>query len=183
MTTETSLYKAAFRVALVSLGVLLVPLAAMQFTDEMNWGAMDFVLAGALLFGAGFTYQVLVKSRRSRVYRLAMAVAVATLVMLIVANLAVGIIGDEGNGANLLYAAVLLAAMAGSALAGFRPRGMARAMFGAAAVQALATGVAFYAGWVDSGAAGVLLGNTFFIALFGISGYWFHRAALEQNSE
>lgn len=39
------------RVALVTGLLLLVPLVAMQFTDEVRWNLADFVVAGALLFG------------------------------------------------------------------------------------------------------------------------------------
>ncbi len=31
--------------------LLLIPLMAMQFTDEVNWTLSDFVVAGALLLG------------------------------------------------------------------------------------------------------------------------------------
>ena len=31
--------------------ILLLPLVAMQFSNEMNWGLGDFAIAGVLLFG------------------------------------------------------------------------------------------------------------------------------------
>ena len=33
--------------------VLLIPLIAMQFTDEVNWSGGDFVFAALLLLGVG----------------------------------------------------------------------------------------------------------------------------------
>ncbi|WP_348671989.1 hypothetical protein [uncultured Abyssibacter sp.] len=45
------------RVLLPTVALLLVPLLAMQVTDEVAWGLMDFVAAAGLLLGAGFTYQ------------------------------------------------------------------------------------------------------------------------------
>ena len=42
-------HRSAVRVALVTAFVLLLPLVAMQFTDGVDWGVADFVLAGALL--------------------------------------------------------------------------------------------------------------------------------------
>ena len=47
-TTQTA-YRSAVRVALVTALVLLVPLVAMLFTDEVDWGVSDFVFAGVLL--------------------------------------------------------------------------------------------------------------------------------------
>ena len=47
-------YRPAVRVALATALILLVPLVAMQFTDEVDWALADFVVAGALLGGTGF---------------------------------------------------------------------------------------------------------------------------------
>ena len=33
--------------------LLLIPLIAMQFSDQVNWKLADFVIAGVLLFGTG----------------------------------------------------------------------------------------------------------------------------------
>ena len=57
-------------------------------------------------------------------------------------ELAVGIIGAEGNPANLIYAAVILVAAGGAALARLEAAGMSRAMLAAAGLQAAACGVA-----------------------------------------
>jgi hypothetical protein len=37
-------------------GLMLLPLLAMQFTDEVNWNAADFVALGALLAGVGIAF-------------------------------------------------------------------------------------------------------------------------------
>src|SRR5687768_3930776 len=51
-------------------------------------------------------------------------------------NLAVGVIGSEDNPFNLIYLAVIAVAVAGSAIAGFRATGLARAMVATALAQA-----------------------------------------------
>ena len=40
-------------VALVTVMLLLVPLVAMKITHEVDWSSGDFVVAAALIFGAG----------------------------------------------------------------------------------------------------------------------------------
>jgi len=81
------------RVALLTGLLLLVPLVAMQFTGEVRWNLADFVVAGALLFGAGATYQLLAARTDNLAYRAAVGVAVGATLMLVWANLAVGLIG------------------------------------------------------------------------------------------
>lgn len=44
--------KNIFRIALVTAFILLPPLVAMQFTDEVAWNLFDFASAGTLLFGS-----------------------------------------------------------------------------------------------------------------------------------
>lgn len=71
--------------------LLLAPLVAMQFTDEVAWTRWDFVVAGALLIGAGAIYE-LVALRVPRARERALAGMVILAVVLIVwADSAVGI--------------------------------------------------------------------------------------------
>ena len=81
------------RIALATACVLLVPLVAMQFTDEVAWGAADFVGAGALLFGVGLAYELLVRRTSDHRRRIAVGVAVAGMFLLIWVELAVGLFG------------------------------------------------------------------------------------------
>jgi len=53
--------------------VLPVPLIAMQVTEEVNWGILDFVIMGALLFSAGSIF-VLVARKMPRKYWLAIGI-------------------------------------------------------------------------------------------------------------
>lgn len=165
-------------VALATAGLLLIPLLAMQYTDEVAWGPGDFVIAGALLFGAGFTYQRVARKGANTAYRVAAGIAVAGALVLVWMNLAVGLIGSEDNPANLMYAGVLAVGIVGALIARLRPLGMARAMFAAAAVQALVAVIALIGGlgqpW--SGALEIVLLNALFVALFAGSGWLFRRA-------
>jgi hypothetical protein len=160
--------------------ILLLPLVAMQFTDEVNWGVGDFVFAGALLIGTGLTYELAVRKQGDAAYRAAVGVALAAAFILVWVNAAVGIIGSEDENANLMYIGVLAVAIIGALIARFQPQGMAHAMFAAAFVQALVAVIALAAGWGSTGASWPLdiLGLTgFFVALFVVSAFLFRQAA------
>jgi hypothetical protein len=173
--------KSMIRVALATAFLLLVPLVAMQLTDEVVWGPLDFGVAGFLLFGAGLTYERVARKQATIVYRLAVGAAVGSALFLVWANLAVGLIGDEGNPANLLYGAVLATGLIGAILARSEAQGMARALFAMALVQALVPVIAVIV-WkypVESSeeALRVLGVTAFFVVLFVGSALLFRRAA------
>ena len=75
-------YRSAVRVALVTTAVLLVPLVAMQFTEEVNWSLFDFAFAAALLGGTGLLLERAVRKPSSIAYRAATtAVGVGAIVL------------------------------------------------------------------------------------------------------
>jgi len=125
-----------------SAALLVLPAIAMQFTSEVDWSASDFIVMAALLGTVGLTTEFLVRRSGSTAYRIGAVIAMATAFLTIWVNLAVGMIGDV-NPYNLLFGGVLLIALAGSILADFKPAGMARTMFAAAAAQAVVGGFGF----------------------------------------
>ncbi len=135
--------------------LLLLPAIAMQFTSEVNWTMGDFVFAGVLLGGTGLVMELVFRLSPDRCYRAGVVVAALTALLLVWINGAVGIIGNADNPANLLYFAVLVAAVAGSIAAGFRAGGMARAMLVAAALQAVIMVAAPLFSWGPPGEAAV----------------------------
>ena len=73
--------RAAVRVALATAFILLVPLVAMQISDEVAWGVADFVLAGALLGGTGLLLELAVRKPGNIAYRAgATAIGLAAIV-------------------------------------------------------------------------------------------------------
>ena len=156
--------------------VLLAPLVAMQFTDEVNWTVSDFVFAGALMFGALGTYELAVRKTGNTAYRAAAGVALAATVLLLWANGAVGI---TDSAADAMYVGVPAVGIIGALVARFQARGMARAMFAAALAQALIGAVALIAGMVPeyNSAFEILAISGFFAALFIGAGLLFRQAA------
>jgi hypothetical protein len=153
---------------------LLAPLVAMQFTDEVNWGAGDFLLAAALVASAGLAFEFAAGRSGHRAYRVATGVAVAAAFVLVWANLAVGIIGSEDHPANVLFYAIPGVACVGALFARWRARGMARAMVATALAQ---VGVAVMALWAGFGFAASA--TAFFCALWLASAWLFQLAARE----
>jgi hypothetical protein len=74
--------RSALRVALVTACVLLVPLVAMQFSDEVDWSVADFVFAGVLLGGTGLLLELAARKPGNLALRLAAAaIGVAAIVL------------------------------------------------------------------------------------------------------
>ncbi|MFY0643644.1 MAG: hypothetical protein JXR19_04190 [Bacteroidia bacterium] len=84
---------------LIILGVvallLLIPLIAMQFTDEVNWNLFDFVVAAVLLLVAAFVISLAWNKAK---YRLLTIFAIILLFALLWAELAVGLFGTPWAG-------------------------------------------------------------------------------------
>jgi hypothetical protein len=72
--------------------LLLIPLIAMQFTDEVNWNLFDFVAAGVLLLGTGIMCELAIRKINTPKYRIAACAVLLVLLLLIWAELAVGIL-------------------------------------------------------------------------------------------
>lgn len=79
-------------------GILAIPLIAMQFSDEVNWSLADFVIAGVLLSGTGLLIELVISKVRGTGYRLAICAVVLLALLIIWAELAVGIFGTPFAG-------------------------------------------------------------------------------------
>lgn len=77
--------------------ILSVPLAAMLFTDEVKWNWFDFAVIGTLFLGAGLIFE-LVTTKVNAKHRPALAVVFVAAVLLIWAELAVGVFGSPFAG-------------------------------------------------------------------------------------
>ncbi len=159
--------------------VLLLPLVAMQFTDDVNWSVADFALAGALLLSVGIPLEFALRKSGDAAYRAGVGVALVAAFILVWVNGAVGIIGSENNDANLMYGGVLAVGIIGAIIARFQARGMARALFATAFIQALIAVIALVAGLgsPENGPREIVGVNAFFVLLFVGSALLFQKAA------
>ena len=78
--------------------LLLIPLIAMQFTDEVDWNLLDFIVAGVLLLGTGLVCELILRKVKKIEYRIAICTVVIVLLLLIWAELAVGVFGTTISG-------------------------------------------------------------------------------------
>ena len=177
-------YRSVAGIVLVTAFILLIPLVAMQVTDEVDWDETDFTVAGALMLGTGLTYMLAVRKSVNVAYRLAVGVALAAAFLLVGINLAVGIIGAEDNPANMMYFGVLAVGFFGAIIARFKPRGMAYALFATALTHALVVVIVLIIGMhlaLYSSVGKILGPNGFFLLLWIGSAWLFRKAAREQT--
>ena len=89
------------RLAIILLTVtilLLIPLIAMQFTNEVNWNIFDFLVAGVLLLTTGFAIELVLRKVKKVNKRIAISIVIILMFILLWAELAVGIFGTPISG-------------------------------------------------------------------------------------
>ena len=156
-------------------GLLLVPAIAMQLGAEgVLWTTSDFVVMGLLLGSCCAAYEVATRMSGNTAYRLGFAIAIVVGLLLVWINLAVCIIGGEGNAANLVFAGVLLVGAVGALRGRLGAAGMARAMVATGIAQLLAGGYALALGSMEGGMLSAI-----FAALWFTSAALFRKAALQ----
>lgn len=162
-----------------AVSLLTLPFIAMQFTKDITWTLSDFVAFGVMLLMVGVPLELAIRTSKNWSYRGGALLALLGMFFTIWANLAVGIVGSEGNHANTWFFAALLVGIVGSAIARFRANGMAIAMVATAASMGIAFAIAVMGAtdepnvshWLE------LAGTSVFAALFLGSAALFRRAA------
>jgi hypothetical protein len=126
-----SLWKAP---ALLAALIVTTLLLASHFVDGWNWSPGAFVVVGALVFGIGFTYELITRNRDAITYRAAVGIAFTAGFLLMWTNF---VQMADVNPAAAMYFGVPIVGLIGAAVARLRPNGMARALFATAFAQAL----------------------------------------------
>jgi Kef-type K+ transport system membrane component KefB len=90
--------KRLFGIVLTVALLLLIPLIAMQFTNEVNWTLSDFIVAGVLLLSTGLMCELVMRKVTKTKNRIALCVFILVALLLIWIELAVGIFGTPFAG-------------------------------------------------------------------------------------
>lgn len=117
-------------------------------------------------------------------HKLAIGGSLVATLMLIWLSLGVGIIGADGDPANLMYFVVVAIGVIGAIITRLKSFGMARVLLVMAFVQSLITGIAMIAelGLPYSGPLEILFLNDFFVVAFVVAAWLFRRAASGQQA-
>ena len=145
----------------------------------MNWGWEDFAFASVLIAGLALAVWLTLRGSKNLTYRAAFGVLVLGVFLLIWSNAAVGIIGDEREDRNIIFAGILLIAIVGGFLSKLAPRGMSLTLIVMAAAQMLIGVMALALGW-GAGAPNWpydISGATALFCLMWISSAWLFRRA------
>lgn len=181
---DVLLRKRIILLAAIVASLLMIPLVAMQFIDDVDWSPSDFIFAGGILFGTGLTYLLVVRRYGNLTYRSAIGVALFGALSLVWVNGAVGLIGSENEPANLMYGGVLAVLVIGAINSRLQPRGMAITLFATAATQALIAVIALATGMQnlpESSVIEIIKVNAVWVFLFAVSGSLFRNAAVESD--
>ena len=94
-----ALQKSRFTIALTTIPLLLlIPLVAMQFTAEVNWSPLDFLVMAVLLVSSFALLEGVFRVVKKRKQRIVLALVVLAAFLLLWAELAVGIFGTPFAG-------------------------------------------------------------------------------------
>jgi hypothetical protein len=126
-----------------AVALILTPLVAMQFTTQVDWDETDFIVATVIFGIVGGLIECAVRLSANWYFRFGAMFAVLAGFMVIWANLAVGMIGNENNPVNLWFVAVLFIAIAGCIASRGRRSILPIAMFLAGTLQ---IGIGTFAG-------------------------------------
>lgn len=151
---------------------LLTLAMVMRLTGQGDWTAFDYVVAASLLAAVCAGLELAMRLSTIWTYRLAAIMSVGGGFLMVWANLAVGIIGNEENPQNLIFYGVLLIGLAGALYTRFDPQGLKWTLRTMAAAQLAVFLIALSLGW-----ALLPVFTVFYFSLWLIAGELFSKSA------
>lgn len=82
----------------VSTSLLLIPLIAMQFSNDVDWKFNDFLIAAALFYGLSLVIEAVLQNFRRKHLRIALICAALLIFLLLWIEMAVGLFGSPISG-------------------------------------------------------------------------------------
>jgi hypothetical protein len=172
---------------LVAGAVVTLLLVASRVVEGWNWPPRAFVVVGCIVFGLGFTYELLTRNRDAIAYRAAVGIAFTTGFLLMWGNF---VQMADLNPAAAMYFGVPLVGIAGAIVARLRPNGMSRALFITALAQVVVLSTVLIllmarkpqmATWTPPEWRG-FSGNAVNAMLFAVSALLFRKAARDDSA-
>jgi hypothetical protein len=176
-TRMTQMSKTILRVALVALGLVMVPLVASRVVEGWNWPPGAFVRVYFLFFVTGMIYALIARRMGAWTYKAGVGLALVTGFALGWSNMVQ--VADSGHPENLVYYSVLVVGIVGVCLARLRARGLALTLFAMAVTLALIA-LLLPSGAPPDLARNIAIGHGVYVVLFIASGLLFRHASLAQ---
>jgi hypothetical protein len=90
--------KRLYGILFTAMLLLLIPLIAMQFTNEVDWTLVDFLVMGVLLIGTGLMCELVLRNVKKIEHRVLLIAAILFGFFLVWAQLAVGLLSKFFSG-------------------------------------------------------------------------------------
>lgn len=82
----------------IILFLLCIPLISMQFSDDVQWDIIDFIIAASILLVTGFIIEFVIRKISNSNYRLFVILAILLLMILTFIEIGVGILDSPLSG-------------------------------------------------------------------------------------
>lgn len=82
------------KIPLIAISLLLIPFVAMQFSDDVNWSAFDFLIMGVMLLLAGSGIEWILRKQNKISKKIIYILIVLFIFILLWAEMAVGLFGS-----------------------------------------------------------------------------------------
>ena len=159
--------------------LMLVPISVQLLSGNFGWSPGDFILVAIVLLTGCALFDLAARKAPNFAYLAGSAAALAAGFGLFMVNGAVGLVGSEDEGANLLFGLVILVATIGAVAARGRPERLATTMFAAAALQVVVSiaVIGLVGLGADEGAPlAEVIGLSMFAGLWAVSGGLFLKS-------
>ena len=153
--------------------LLALPAVAMQFTPNVNWSGGDFVVAAILLGLLGGGLELAFRIGRGGLRSAGIALFTLLAFLTLWANLAVGIIGAEGEPVNAGFTLLIALGIVAALASRFRPAPM-RFVCAALAIAQPALGIVAMITMPGHGVEWGIL--AILAALWSLAAYFFHQS-------